>query len=841
MFSLQKMAEYYVYSNHFGHSSVQPNIEKTLIGEKAYGLLKYIEEETLPFIIIKSNLYDEWCKDKLHAKKILLSISKDIFSLFDSLNINNFIIRSSAKIETYKERGNYFSSDGNISKDNLYNEIIQIWEKNQEACSEFDNNSFSVIIQQYKESKLVGHISNERRISRNYDDWLIEYYDAKGRYKNSERVKQTKEETLNINLNCKNIPELKKVLKSVPTYVFSKMEKKRLHIEWVWDKSKLYLVQCDVEGDLSETSEPGSDWRISNLKEGKNDLKMEILNPASASSFGKWPKTNCVQTFAALNLPCGEIYILDDTNVIEQLRDGIIPKNLKKDLKQLLKCPIVIRTDIAEEEEHKRVLLPRTDTIFKLDDAINYLLKNVIQFLNSDIPIGNFCFLIHRFILSRSCALVLTKPNRPNKARIDSTWGIVDGLYYHPHDSFEVTVQDGKLITDMKHIRCKNEYLDVRSDGKWFSKKSGNYDWKESLTKKERLTIAQYTVKIANYLKKSVVVMYFVDVNKSTGYDKIIPWFYTTDEVTENSERFSDSIFSNNYILIETKEDISKLHIENWDLSLKYTLKLKPDDEIIRDKKIVEEIAHFSKENNIPVELEGSILAHPYYILKKNGVRVKCVDYFEPQYKSQSFNKLVRDKIPLNIESKGEKTTTLEIEPKERLLFLKKKAIEEALEFYWESTDKAIIEELADLYEIIRSSCSVFNIDIENIKEIADNKAQSKGGFDTGVFLLDTKDSALIDTIEVKAEEEKSSLFKSEMIEKKANKLIPKKNQNIYFDNSILHIPYISDPLSIKLPSSIAENKTIEINYKNREILIRFLQERAKEDLSQYKIEFPED
>jgi len=130
-------------------------------------------------------------------------------------------------------------------------------------------------------------------------------------------------------------------------------------------------------------------------------------------------------------------------------------------------------------------------------------LENANLYKDAQVALEDFCFLIHRFILSQSCALALAKPNK-SMARIDATWGIVDGLYYHSHDSFEISLNDNKI---KKLIRCKSEYIDVHADGEWFSKKSGReYDWKESLTKKQIIEIANYTTKIANHLEKSITV-----------------------------------------------------------------------------------------------------------------------------------------------------------------------------------------------------------------------------------------------------------------------------------------------------------------------------------------------
>ncbi|KAA6344190.1 hypothetical protein EZS27_008161 [termite gut metagenome] len=821
---------YYILSTHFQQVNCLSK-DKGIVGGKAVGLF-LLDKDTLPFAVITTSLYKEWINNSVNAKNILQEIiNQTLISQFKLLNVSNYIIRSSAIVETSRERGNYVSSQGNISNENLLDTIINIWLENKDLCKEIENNSFAVIIQQYILPIRVGHISNERRISREINLWHIEQYRRDGQFLGSKRIKYNDNNEKFNNWNCSTEKELNNTLKQLPTYLYQKNQKeKRVHIEWIWDKKRLWIVQCDYDEVIEMPPPPGAEWQMP-----KNNLSIDfdfsIIKKLSDLKDCKWSKVKCVQTFIELGLPFGEVYILDDAKNLEKLSSGKISKELESDLKKLLEYPIVIRMDIVAKSDYERILLPRTDTVLTLDDAKQYLIEKSKYYMDAHVVSDDFCFLIHRFILSQSCALALAKPNKP-MARIDSTWGIVDGLYYHPHDSFEISLSNKKI---KKLIRCKSEYIDIHSNGQWFSKKSGkDYDWKESLTKKLIIEIADYTTKIANHLDKSITVMYFVGIDERTGYGKILPWFYIDDEVTENSERFADSIFSNNYILIETKEDMGNIADKIQDRRHKYTIKLRPNADIIRDKDIVEEIADFAIKNNIPVEMAGSILAHPYYILKKKGVRVRCINKFEPQYSSQTFDKLVRDKIAINIEQKGEKTRTIKVDSKELLQFLKKKAIEEALEFFWENDNDAIIEELADIYEVIRSSCNIFGKSIEDVKAIADNKLKSKGGFESGIVLVDTTEESLISTIE-------PNLFDNSPI-RRTKKFTQR--SKIHFSNRTLQIPYIDkDKLLLKIQevSDILDFQSIEIIYTSKNIAMRFIKKEPYIDKAQLKIEFPED
>ena len=49
-------------------------------------------------------------------------------------------------------------------------------------------------------------------------------------------------------------------------------------------------------------------------------------------------------------------------------------------------------------------------------------------------------------------------------------------------------------------------------------------------------------------------------------------------------------------------------------------LRLVPENKLLRDTDFVEEVARFAVQHNLPVRLEGSVLSHVFYILRRNNV-----------------------------------------------------------------------------------------------------------------------------------------------------------------------------------------------------------------------------
>lgn len=822
-------------SEHF--HSANPNL-KGLVGQKGAGLLNCSVESTPPFAIISFEFFKEYLKNKQTAKKHLPEIINKISNAFDNLGVKKFIVRSSAKIEGFEERGFYESIENEINKTDLIKAVELALEKNESNVSIEKENEFALIIQQFVQPKYWGHLSNERRVSRNKTDWLLEIVNDKGEFSDSIKfdIIATKTTTKPINFNCTSKQDLIKQLKIFAAH--SKHKEYRFHYEWVWDGVRFWIVQKDIEENTTKGTPPGSNWIQKKPLVG-NTFKPKIVHNFKAITR-KWRKIECIETFSSCNLPQGEVYALENSKVISELIKQNKNEKLTEDLNELLQYPIVIRMDIAKLDAYGGILLPRTETIFTLDEAYKFLMHHSKTFFENGVNEADFCFLIHRFIISKSCALAFAKPGLP-RVRIDSTWGIVDGLYYHPHDSFEFNLTNSNT---KKKIRCKTEYLDVNEKGKWFSKKSGtDWDWAESLNAVQIKNISNYTTIIADFLNKPVTVMYFVDVDSNTGYPPLIPWFYTTEEIPDSSEKFTDVIFSGARELVTGTDDfdILKAKFSSGKLKGKFSIKLKLNPDILREKYFIESIGNYCKNNNISVELDGSILSHTYYILRKCGAKVKCIEPFEPKYKKQEFYKLVRDHIPVNIQSKGEIAKSFQLETDELLKFLKEKAIEESFEFFWEDDKDKTIEELADMYEVIRSTCKIFGINIEELVAIADKKAEKKGGFEKGTFLLETSEEALIKVI---PQDEQPTLelgFDDQQTGDGKSYKLPRRTNFIQVTEHKINLPYILPidilPNAKKIVQEITfGNLVFTVEYKKKSIAVTLKQEKASDSPNQLKL-----
>ncbi|MBM7703507.1 nucleoside triphosphate pyrophosphohydrolase [Metabacillus iocasae] len=105
-----------------------------------------------------------------------------------------------------------------------------------------------------------------------------------------------------------------------------------------------------------------------------------------------------------------------------------------------------------------------------------------------------------------------------------------------------------------------------------------------------------------------------------------------------------------------------------------------------------------------------------------------------------TYNKLVRDHIPEIIEQTGKAYKTVILTEAAYILELKKKAQEELKEYLESQNDEEAIEELADLLEVVHALAKVHGSSIEKIESIRQKKAETRGGFQDRIFLIDVDD-----------------------------------------------------------------------------------------------------
>lgn len=97
-----------------------------------------------------------------------------------------------------------------------------------------------------------------------------------------------------------------------------------------------------------------------------------------------------------------------------------------------------------------------------------------------------------------------------------------------------------------------------------------------------------------------------------------------------------------------------------------------------------------------------------------------------------TYNKLVRDKIPQNIEKQPGRIPKWRVmDEEEYAKELNRKLVEEAYEFIEKNSE----EELADVIEVLESIIELKNISMDNVRKLQETKKEKKGGFKDRIYL----------------------------------------------------------------------------------------------------------
>lgn len=99
------------------------------------------------------------------------------------------------------------------------------------------------------------------------------------------------------------------------------------------------------------------------------------------------------------------------------------------------------------------------------------------------------------------------------------------------------------------------------------------------------------------------------------------------------------------------------------------------------------------------------------------------------------YNKLVRDKIPEIIASKGGKAEVRMLSDDEYRTFLEAKLDEEVGEYHRDKN----AEELADILEVVYALATSIGCSREELMELYEKKHEARGGFEKKILLISSE------------------------------------------------------------------------------------------------------
>ena len=732
-------------------------INKEIVGAKAYGLSTIPSVWTLPFFVISSEMYEMYISIQ-NIETLEMAWYARIIEAMRIIHFDfsqNIFLRSNMCTEELSERGQFESYECSI--DELF-ETIKIYFKKIRNKQEIIK--VPLLLQQYSQIMGKGHISNEKRISKEHRDWKgeIEQISWDGKsillddtftipFRNWRRKVIIKENDI-FPLICSSLDNISQVLE-IPC-AWATNQHLRIHFEWVFNGRNVYIVQADKEQDYGINPMEIAKSSHNSVKNNFSPIILHVLSAEDEEIYSQYSKILNPLIYNKLGLKTIPIYLLEDKNELQILLNGKVSEQLSDDLNNLATNPLVIRVDVNTDDHSLKQMLPRTDDIRNKNEAISWLIRKSRELNdkhNGKLP---FIFIFHNFIPAFSSAFAYAEPKN-RQVLVESLWGVPEGLYYYTHDKHIIDTKQQEFnnlarseISVTKKINAKNNFIFPSVDGKWkYSSVSTDYIWKSAIPNLTWLKeIAINTRKISEYIGTGVSVMWFIGLDAKVYGCNVFPWYhekYTYKDVPKQANRkkyWNESRFtiSRNTDFENLRQITQSGNKEN----IKYLTFRPVEAGMIRNKDVIDEIGKIAKELNAVIILEGGVLSHAYYQLKKTGAAVEVSSSFESTVSNMDYDKLVRDKIPEKIKSGGEIAVTKKLSEDELFEQLRIKLIEEAFEVLEAENIDSLIQELADVLEAIDSIIDKKKLHRDSVNMAKIRKKEKIGGFDEGIVLQKT-------------------------------------------------------------------------------------------------------
>lgn len=790
------------------------------VGIKAYGLASLPSIWTRPFFVVPHTSSPTNAAITEVLKRLRIGAEK------------KFIVRSSGVDESMERRGALESSE--CSTSDIVSQVNKLRQRLDDRGL-LGAQPIHFVIQVLIPARAKGHLSNERRIAEQKRDWISEVeasdnhpVEAKSISLRHWRDSQTSNEGA---LSCRYRAQYVQCLTSVARWAHERLI--RVHFEWVWDGQAVYLVQADSCNEIIGGVHP-ADLVQSLPKLGIMSSNLQSFREASPNDYQQYRKLANARLYRELGYQMVAFYVLDDPVEIRSIiQDGKCSKSLLEDLKLLVARPLVIRTDGQSVPDELKQMLPRSEELRSVDQAERWLLNefrqhaihkksdSTVQFMDCS-P----CLIAHHFVPATAAAWCQAQPDQ-RRVRIESLWGLPEGLYWYSYDAFDVDTQVSVVDSDTKQPskmsmrerrRYKERFVAPDADGCWvLHRPASGPDWQRSIRKTEWIEeIAWASRRIAAKVGYPVVVMWFVDIPKAASAHRVLPWYHEPWRAGSSLHKAAPrrKLSATTDFVLRSNADwaLLKERISNGDQIVR--IRVQPDQpELVRDPQFAEELAAFAKQHQLVVELEGGVLSHAYYMLSRAGCTVECADLdsFHADDTELEFNKLVRDQIPSSIAAKGESVTVLRLTGEALIAALRRKLIEESLEVLDARTADDIADELADVREVMLSLMSRLGIDEADVETRRKRKAKTRGAFNEALMLSKTAVRSSMEFRQVSIEADSEQSLVSATINLEAE--IPSATEEIHTDKRVDSTGIAERQFTIEVPAHAAGYKPVRVAF----------------------------
>lgn len=216
--------------------SEYPVAKKADAGGKGAGLLKLPLRWYPETLIIAPELATA-TGSKVSAEQLahVAGLQVELTRLASLSPTDQLLLRSSARDESIRDRGAYLTVAINPTAEALADGMAEIWEH---ATKHGRTECVGFVVQPVLATKAAGHLANEHRVSRESTRWLLEIGDTSTNW----RV-QKSDPAADEPLSAQNPAKRDQRLRTVARRLSEQLS--RVHLEWVWDGQRVWIVQAD--------------------------------------------------------------------------------------------------------------------------------------------------------------------------------------------------------------------------------------------------------------------------------------------------------------------------------------------------------------------------------------------------------------------------------------------------------------------------------------------------------------------------------------------------------------------------------------------------------------------
>ena len=234
--------------------------------------------------------------------------------------------------------------------------------------------------------------------------------------------------------------------------------------------------------------------------------------------------------------------------------------------------------------------------------------------------------------------------------------------------------------------------------------------------------------------------MWFIDNHPGTTKHAVLPWHHIESKLEGTPAAAPrNKLRTARDFVLKTETDLARLQSLFTTGSVVERVVVEPEGPtLIRNVERAKELGALAEKQGFVVELSGGVLSHVFYILVRAGAKVECVDLFGADEEIVEFDKLVRDRVPEIIESRGERVETVRLMGEAMLTALREKLVEEAFEAFDAESGAELVAELADVAQVVKSIGEAIELREDEIEAERAEKEERRGGFTKGTMLLKT-------------------------------------------------------------------------------------------------------